>query len=53
MVEAGDVASNRLPSIRLLMSNDDDEEEEEGEEEILDVNDRLLSDKRLFGVGPA
>lgn len=48
VVEAGDVASNCLPSIRLLMSD-----EEEGGEEIFDVNDRLLSDKGLFGVGPA
>ena len=48
------MAGSRLPSIRLLMSNDDDEKEaEEREEEILDVNNRLFSDKSLFGVGPA
>jgi hypothetical protein len=47
----GDASVGRLPAIKLLIDNAEELDDDGGEGEILDINDLLLSDPRLFGVG--
>ena len=48
-MDAGDASMGQLPAIKLLIDNA--EELEDGGGEILDINDLLLSDPQLFGLG--
>ena len=49
-MEAGDASVGRLPAIKLLIDNAEELEDGAGGE-ILDINDLLLSDPQLFGLG--
>ena len=44
-MDPGDASVGRLPAINLL------EELDDGEGEILDINDMLLNEPQLFGLG--
>ena len=51
-MEPSDASLGRLPAVKLLVRNDNEEEElGDGEGEIIDLNDMLLSEQKLFGLG--
>ena len=50
VVDPGDASIGKLPAIKLVIDNQE-EELDDGEGEILDLNDRLLGDPQLFGLG--
>ena len=52
VMEPGDAGVGRLPAVKLLIREDEEEEElGDREGEIIDLNDMLLSDEKLFGLG--